>query len=447
MKTWIFNHWSHLRSSFWFVPAALSVLGIGLSLAMIRLDEQVPNAFIERLPWLWVRGPDGALALLSTIAGSMVTIAGVVFSITIVALTLASSQFGPRLLRNFMRDPGNQISLGTFISTFLYCLFIIRAVKGGETEDAFVPFLSITVALFLAVANLGVLIYFIHHMAVSIQAPHVVALVAADLHNAIRRLFPDSIEKDTMNPRPAVQDDLSAECDGPARFVLAQYAGYVQAIDIDGLIQVAKEADLVIKIERRPGHFVVTGAPLVQVWPATHLDDIWEKKVTEAYILGLQRTEEQDVEYAIDQLVEVAVRALSPGINDPFTANNCIDRLGEALCQLTRRVFPSPYHYDKEQRLRVIESLVTFPSILEAAFNQIRQNGRTSVSVTIRLLETLEVIARCVQAEQDRIAIRTQAIMVRRGSEEGLPEEFDRLEVERRYQSVMAALRGESAFS
>ncbi|GJL48784.1 DUF2254 domain-containing protein [Candidatus Nitrospira salsa] len=442
MKVWIFNQWDHLRSSFWFLPATMSVLAIALSFTMIKLDEEFASTVIEHVPWLWARGPDGALSLLSTIAGSMITIAGVVFSITIVALTLASAQFGPRLLRNFMRDRGNQISLGTFISTFLYCLLVIRAVKGGEPDQVFVPSLSIAVALVLAVASLGVLIYFMHHVSLSIQAPQVVAVVAEDLHHAIDRLFPNKIgeEKNTTHNHHG-EKDVPADFEEMASPVRATRGGYIQAIDTDGLMNLAEEKDILIRIERRPGHFVVKKAPLVMVWPGARLDDEIVEQIMETFILGVQRTQEQDVEFAIDQLVEVAVRALSPGINDPFTAINCIDRLGEALCHAAGRTFPSPYRYSEHHGLRVIAFHVTFPSMIEAAFNQIRQYGRSSVGVTIRLLESIEVILTCVHLEKDRHALREQANMIKRRSEETLFEELDRREVNKRYQAVMTAFR------
>ncbi len=148
--------------------------------------------WVDKLGWIYTRGPDGARAVLSTIAGSMITVAGVVFSVTIVALSLASNQFGPRLLRNFMRDRGNQIVLGTFVATYLYCLLVMRTVQGMDGSQ-FVPHLSVTVAILMAVASLGVLIYFIHHVAVSIQAPELIANVAHELHEAIDRLFPEEL--------------------------------------------------------------------------------------------------------------------------------------------------------------------------------------------------------------------------------------------------------------
>ncbi len=441
MSTWILNQWNHLRYSFWFVPALLSLLGISLALVMINLDEQFSETVVEYLPWLWARGPDGALSLLSTIAGSMITIAGVVFSITIVALTLASSQFGPRLLRNFMRDPGNQISLGTFIATFLYCLFVMRSVKGGGPDQVFVPFLSITVALFLAVASLGILIYFIHHVAISIQAPHVVALVSADVHDAIARLFPGRIgdEQEQAKDRQG-EHDIPAAFEKEALPVLASHRGYVQAVAVEKLMDLAKEANVLIRVERRPGHFVAKGSPLAIAWPKHHVEKELHKQIQETFILGLQRTQEQDIKYAIDQLVEIAVRALSPGINDPFTALGCIDSLGDALCQFSECVVPPPYHYDEQDVLRVIAFPVTFRDMSESAFSQIRRYGRSDVSVTIRLLEILALITKFSRNETHRKVLREQAIMIHRGSEDAILEKMDRTKVDDCYRTVLTEL-------
>ncbi len=371
----------------------------------------------------------------------MITIAGVVFSITIVALTLASSQFGPRLLRNFMRDPGNQISLGTFIATFLYCLFVMRSVKGGGPDQVFVPFLSITVALFLAVASLGILIYFIHHVAVSIQAPHVVALVSADLHDAITRLFPGRIgdEQKQTNDRHG-EDDIPAAFENEGLPVLASHRGYVQAIDVEKLMELAKKANVLIRVERRPGHFVAKGSSLATAWPTHHVRKELHEQIQKTFILGLQRTQEQDITYAIDQLVEIAVRALSPGINDPFTALGCIDSLGDALCQFSECVVPSPYHYDEQGVLRVIAFPVTFRDMTESSFSQIRRYGRSDVSVTMRLLEILALIAKFARRENDRQVLREQAMMIQRGSEDAILEKMDRMKIDDCYRTVLSEL-------
>ncbi len=183
--------WESLRTSYWFVPTVMTAGAVGLSFASVHLDQVVKAEWVRAVGWIWAGSPEGARQVLSTIAGSMITVAGVAFSITIVALTLASTQFGPRLLRNFVRDLGNQVVLGTFVSTFVYCLLVLRTVRGGDVAE-FVPYLSVTLGVAFALASLGVLIYFIHHVSGAIQAEHLIASVADELEDAIERMFPES---------------------------------------------------------------------------------------------------------------------------------------------------------------------------------------------------------------------------------------------------------------
>jgi uncharacterized membrane protein len=190
MKTKLLKLWDSLRATFWLVPTLMAIMAIGLSFAMVALDEAVGNRVLEKVGWVWAGGPEGARGLLSTVAGSMITVAGVVFSITIVALSLASSQYGPRLLRNFVRDKGNQIVLGSFIATFVYCLLVLRTVRGDDGAH-FVPAIAITLGMVLTLASLGVLIYFIHHVSISIQAATIIGLVSHELNEVIERLFPE----------------------------------------------------------------------------------------------------------------------------------------------------------------------------------------------------------------------------------------------------------------
>jgi uncharacterized membrane protein len=192
MKAKLDHFLFQLRSSYWFVPSVMALLSIGVALGMIVVDQSVGEDGIQGYWWIYAGGPDGARAVLATVAGSIISVAGVTFSIKIAALTLASQQFGPRLLRNFMADRGNQFVLGTFIATFLYCLLVLRTVRSWEDAE-FVPHLSVTLGVLLAVASLGVLIYFIHHIAASIQASNVIARVSGELQAAIDRLFPEDL--------------------------------------------------------------------------------------------------------------------------------------------------------------------------------------------------------------------------------------------------------------
>ncbi len=422
-------YWESLRTSYWFLPAVLGFSAIFASLVTVEVDHFLHEHTSWQVNWRYTGGPEGARAVLATIAGSMITVAGVVFSITIVALSLASAQFGPRLLRNFIRDRRNQFVLGTFTATFLYCLLVLRTVRGIDNEQ-FVPGVSVTFGILLAITNLGVLIYFIHHVAVSIQATSVVQAVTDELHDAIDRLWPHNCDEDIIGSDetpPVLPVDDAAQ-------VLAAKSGYVDAINDEALVKLAKDKDLVIRLARRPGHFVIKGTQLAMAWPRERVDEEATKRLNNSFVLASQRTPFQDVEFAVDQLVEIAVRALSPGVNDPFTALNCIDRLGEALSQLAQRSVPSSLRFDDEQRLRVITYPADFRAIAAAAFNQIRQFGEGSVAVLIRMLDTLAEIASLANREADRDALVEHATLVHRAAHRSLKEEADLKDVDAQFQ-------------
>lgn len=434
MRATFLKYWDRIRSSFWFVPTIMAGGAIALAYATVALDGAVTDRWLRVLSWAYTGSAEGATAMLSTIASSMITIAGVVFSITLVALSLASSQLGPRLLRNFMADKSNQVVLGTFVATFLYSLMVLRAIRRAD-EGLFVPHLSVALGVLLAIASLGVLVYFIHHVAVSIQADNVVAKVGAELVAGVDRLFPEAIGKNSP-----------ARTDLPETFVRdscpigAAEDGYVQLIDGDAMLDLAVAEDLILRVERRPGQFVVKDSALVLAWPGTRVHDRTRAQVNAAFVLGSQRTPVQDVEFAVSQLVEIAVRALSPGVNDPFTAVACVDRLGAALCRLAQREMPSSGRLDGENKLRVIAPITTFTDIADAAFDQVRQSARTNAAVTIRLLESIAVVANFARRSEDRAVLRRHAEMIARGSLEGLPEKEDRHAVETRVLAAMQML-------
>ena len=212
--------------------------------------------------------------------------------------------------------------------------------------------------------------------------------------------------------------------------------GYVQFIDHAALLSLAAQEDVVVQLERRPGNYVVAGRPLALIVPADRATDDLAEHVRASFALGHQRTSNQDIEFGVNQLVEMAVRALSPGLNDPFTAITCVDHLGSALCRLAARDAPSSYHTDADGRLRMVAPSDGFPEIADAAFNQIRQYARTSAAVTIRLLETITVVARFTQRPEDRATLLRHAEMIARGAREGLPEPEDRREVDEQCHAV-----------
>jgi uncharacterized membrane protein len=281
------------------------------------------------------------------------------------------------------------------------------------------------------------LIYFIHHVSVSIQANEIAARIGRKLIEKVDHLFPEAIGREGYEAAMDPPDASFIEAfQRDARPVAADGDGYLQLIDGDALLELAMEENLVVRFERKPGHYVVAGRPLVSISPGSRVTEKLVKKVQSFFVMGNQRTFDQDIEFAVNQLVEMAVRALSPGLNDPFTAIACVDHLGSALCRLAARDMPSPYRYDCHLQLRLIARADTFREVVDAAFNQIRQCSRANAAVTIRLLDTITVIAGFVRRTEDRDTLLRHAEMIARGAAEGLFEDEDRRAVQARWQVV-----------
>jgi uncharacterized membrane protein len=443
LRAQAFKQWNRVRASFWFLPLNMSVGAVLLAGLCLTLDRTVTGRILETADWTFAGGAEAAGSVLRTIAGSMTTIAGVVFSMTLVALSITSSQLGPRLLRTFMRDRPTKVALGTFVATFLYCLLVLLTVRRPE-EGGFVPHFSVSVGVLLGIVSMGVLIYFIHHVAVSIRANEVVARVSRELLEVIDGLFPENIGRSGPRTPDEGCAGMPDRFDPEAQPVHGKEDGYVQFVDGSALMEAAARADVILKLARRPGDYVVAGQPLAYAWPGDRMADSLEAKVRSAFAVGNERTTGQDVEFSIAQLVEIAVRVLSPSLNDPFTATACLDRLGSALCRLAQRDTPSSCRYDEEERLRIVAPAVTFPEITDAAFNQIREHARSHVAVTIRLLDTLALVATCTSRAEDRAALMRHAKMVAGGAREAFAEEEDRRAMESRFQAVIAALASEA---
>lgn len=433
--------WDTLHSSYWFIPSIMAILTTALAFTMLILDR-TGKAGIN-YSWSYTGGADGARSLLGAVAGSMISVAATAFSITIVALQLAASNFGPRLLRNFMKDTGNQVVLGTFISTFIYCLLILRTIHGeGDGYSEFVPQISVTCGILLAIISIGVLIYFIDHASTIIQASHIIENVSDDLDKAIDRLFPKKIGRSV--PFGQEITEIPEDFDFVASPVKVNKNGYIQAIDDKELLTIARKNNLLLRVESRPGKFIVKDSDLVMVFPGKFVNQKLTKQINDCFILGKERSEQQDIEFPIDQLVEIAIRALSPGINDPFTAIRCVDRLGAGLSRLAQKDFPSPYRYDEDHKLRAIAFGVTFEGLVDSAFNAIRQYARSDTSVTIRLLEAIANIATYTNNPKYQVVLQRHAEMILRGSQDGLPEELDRKDVQKQYDSAIQVLKNQT---
>lgn len=411
-----------------------------LSFITVAIDEAYPGRLQDILGWIDIADPDGAHAFLSVVSGSMIGVTGVTFSITIVALVQASSQFGPRILNTFLRDRGNQFVLGTFVATYTYCLLIIRSVT-NTPERVFVPNFSLFVAILFAVFSVAVLVYFFHHVTVILQADHVIASLGRDLDKSIARIFPETLDYSGYGQALKSEEDLPSYIDEEAATIVeSETAGYMQAIGIEALVNLAEEHEIFLRVPHRPGDFIQKEGRLIDVWPDRFDRENIEEKLQNTFIIGDQRLRINDIEFMVNQLVEIAVRALSPGINDPFTAMSCIDQLGSGLSGLMARSIPHGYHYDSKGQLRLMTDSLTFSGIIEAAFNQIRQNASSDVAVTIRLLDALKAMAPQVQTREQRDILSKQAEMLNR-SREQVPEKWDREDIEERFESVMKELR------
>ncbi len=427
-----------VKDSFWFIPAAMAVSSVIIAIVMLIIDEEVS----ERGEMIWVVtriGAQGVRSVLSVVANSTITVTGVVFSITIVALTLAASQLSPRLLRNYMKNTANQVVLGTFVSTYLFSMIIM--VRINETkENYFVPYISFTLGVLLAVVSLVVLIYFIHHISMSIQADYIIGLVGNELNRALDRV---SASKGKGQER---KENSASEADSiikyfPLQEIKGKKSGYIQVIDSEGLLDVAKECDGLIKLKHRPGDFIIPGNTIAEFYSRICMEEKSVEKVLDYFIMGSQRQWEQDVEFSANQLVEVALRALSPGINDTFSALACIDKLSVGVDSFMKKDSICPYFYDENGRLRLIIKNVTFAGFTDAAFNKIRQAAEGNIAVTIRMLERLSDLAKGASDEEQKTVLLKHGKMIKEAALRKDPQENDRNDIEERFDRFIKLCR------
>jgi uncharacterized membrane protein len=374
--------WTKVRDSLWFLPCVMTLAGAVLAVMLTQAEQR--GAFdVEMLrSWVFSGGVDGARGVLEAIAGGLITVTGVVFSVTIVALQLASTQFTPRILRNFTADRGNQLVLGVFIGTFTYTLLVLRTVRSADDgESPFVPRVAVTLAVVLVLVAIGFLIFYINHSARSIQVAAILDRVARRTIGDVRRLFPEQIghadEAAAPDPRPV---------DQPSVTVAAESAGYLQAVDGQSLFRLGKGRRLVIAMEPHIGDFVLPGQALASISPPGEVDEQVFRQICKAFLLGPERTPEQDVEFGIVEISDIAIKALSPGINDPTTAFRCIDRLSEVLLEMGTRAPPRPWRTE-EGKVHYLARHPTFERAVGLAFDQIRHFGASNPGIVRKLLE------------------------------------------------------------
>ena len=422
MKKLIF-FWKELLASFWFVPVLIIGFSIVLSIGLVSIDSYINVSHDGWLRLFFVNSADSARSILATISSAMIGVAGTVFSVTLVALTLASSQFGPRLIKNFMYVRLNQVVLGSYISTYLYCLLVLNTIKDNDNYN-FIPSISILVAIFAAIVNIILLIIFIHQIAVSIQADKVISDISDLIARQVKTLFPEKMG-DELKDETVFDEDAAFSAYSSKASVKSSRSGYLQYIDSEKLMKIVTENGTLIKLNHRPGNFLVKGEEIAVLYSKKEMEDDFLENILEQFIFGKTKTSQQDLEFSIHQMVEIAARALSPGVNDPFTAIACIDNLTATLCYLAQAKFPSKYRVDKDAKLRVIADVLDFEGVLDASFNQIRQFSSGSTAVIIRLMEALITILNIVRMESHKKAVIKHAEMVYRQGKESIKEEND----------------------
>ena len=407
-----------LRSTYWFLPSLMTAGAVVLALVCIAIDRAAEDT-TSWLGWTYGGGAEGARALLSAVAGSMITVVGVTFSVLVVALTVSSQHFGPRLLRSYMRDQPAQLVLGAFTGTFAYCLVVLRTVQGdgGDRFQLFVPHLAVTGAVVAALGAVGLFIYYVHHVAVSMQVTAITHRITGELERAIDRLFPEPLGE---SPDPPTPETLPPPDD--AFPIPASASGYVQVIDTDRLLRGTVEQDATIWLTARPGDFVVRGEPIGRLRTHEHADAVVEQ-VAGAFVIGPDRTVQQDAAFGIQQLVEVVLRALSPGTNEPFTAITAIDRIGQVLSTLAGRRIPSAARVDDSGRVRFVAPPRTFVQLAEDAFGPIADYGGGHPIVLCHVFDTMAQVLRHTRRPDDAATLRRLADRVWASAERSVKDD------------------------
>ncbi|MDY7099347.1 MAG: DUF2254 domain-containing protein [Pseudomonadota bacterium] len=405
MKAEIQFFWSRLNANYWFYPSGFAAFCAVLALVTVWLDRNGYASFVEQGGWLVDVSPQGATDILTVIAGSMIGVAATVFSITLVSVTYASSTYGPRLLTNFLEDKGNQVSLAAFIGTFVYALIVLRAVRVGGPAGAadpvgFAPQISLIVAYVLVAFCVAVLVFFLNHVPSSIRINVVLEQIGKRLMAAVEKTYP-------------IEDERHDAREGQGGETLEAWgAGYVQMISFDSLQEVAAETESVISLRVRTGDFVHRGLPVADIKGAAP-DDLCDT-IKENITLGPVRTPEQDPQFLIDELVEIGLRALSPGINDPFTAITVLHWLGACISEVGRRDLRKDICDGDADDCPVIPLPDTFEHYLNRSFGSIRNAVSSSPSASVVMFDTIANAALPLKGDERRAALRHQGELLMR---------------------------------
>jgi uncharacterized membrane protein len=432
--------WSNLRSSFWFMPSMIVVASIALAAVLIEADSAVSDRWLAQWPRLFGAGAEGARGMMSTIAGSMMTVVGVTFSMVLMVLAMASSQYTSRILRNFIRSRITQIVLGIFAGIFTYCLIVLRTIRSGD-EGAFVPNLAVSFGFVLALGGVGALIFFIHHIASSIQASSIIASVAEETIAAVDRLFPVNLGQ---GPGDDEEQPLRPPSERKWRAVMAGESGYIQSVENAALVRLARDRNTIVWMDHGIGEFVVRNTTLASLALEEPPDEATIDDLQATFCISRHRMVDQDAAFGIRQIVDIAMKALSPGINDTTTAIMCVDYLTSIMARIAQRQIPSSHRYE-EGELRVIAKGPSFESLLAESFDQIRSNAKGNVAIMSRMLGAFQTLAGLTASPRRCRALGEQVDWIAELAERSVESAHDRVRINLRLARVRDVLESKLA--
>ena len=423
--------WERISTSLWFVPTLLSVSALLLAIGTLQIDSN----FIDK-PW-WLNRGDGqqASTFLASLLSSMITMTTLVVSITMVVLTLAANSLGPRLIRSFMGDRRTQFILGTYVATIVYVFILLRSIDSQSGRDT-VPHLAISVGTLLCFICVVLLLFFVHHLGRSIVADVVIERVGADLDGAIFRLT--KVPQSSIGDGARDDDHHAMDALQPSAELTIDKGGYLQAVDTVALLKAAEEAGARISLPFQPGQHFVPKVRKVRVTPASALTPDLAEKVGEALVMGSEPSASNDIEFSVRQLVEIALRALSPGVNDPFTATAVINRLSLSLSLLVQREPMSPCRWDESGTVRVRGIPISFSHVIATSFDQIRQSSTDKPDVALRLLEGMLAIIVSANCDLPRREVASQARMLLEGARRDVSQPDDLVRLEQQFAEISA---------
>jgi uncharacterized membrane protein len=391
-----------LRGGFLVRPFAI-VLALGiLGGVLSSLEEQVPTlgAWIPTVLFPSRQDPQTAQVILSSIATSIMTVVSIVFAILLMTLTLASTQFSPRILVSFVRDRATQWTLGVLLGTFAYCIAVLPAAR--SLPFPFVPVVSVTGAMLLALVAVAWLIFFIQHISRAISVSHIVDRIARDTELVIDALMPHPLGRFEPMSQPATPDGDSVP-------IASQVSGYIRFIDIAALLEISKALRIRVRVARGVGQFIPAGAPLLRVTREDRIGPVRAAQLLSAFDIGPTRTLQQDVEFGVIQIVDIALRAVSPAVNDPSTAISCVDQLSRILIRYSSRAPPPSVLYYPTHVPRVVIPWIGLEGMFDTAFDQIRHYAVADVAVSLRLLRAMADIGATTQRNDVRAALLRRA--------------------------------------